>query len=61
MHELKLKKKILTYMVEHTPKAFLKDSNRLESKVFVKISTSYFSVSMYSKNMVLLSTKSLMK
>ena len=44
----------------NTPKAFLKDSNRLESKAFVKISASVF-ISMYSKGTVLLSTKSLMK
>ena len=62
MHDLNLNEKgnILTYM-EYTPKAFLKESNLLKSKAFVKISASCFSISMYSKDTVLLSTKSLMK
>ena len=58
MHKC-MKKKLNS--MKHAPKAFLKYSNCLESKAFVKISASCFSVSMYSKDMNLLATKSLMK
>ena len=44
--------------VEPTPKAFLKESNLDVSKALVKLSTSWFSVSMHSKDIV---SKSCMK